>query len=168
MIVSVLCFWQNDALLDIANDPLPGDEFQPLTFSPTEPFLTTLTLVLYSSILITLPILLYQAYAFVLPALTPHEKKTVLPMLLMVPVLFIAGVVFAYFVVVPAAIKFLLNFNDDAVQHPDPGPRVLLVLLAGADLRRRCCSRSRSASSRSPASGSSPPISSPRTAATRS
>ena len=36
-----------------------------------------------------------------------------LPMLLMVPVLFIAGVVFAYFVVVPAAIKFLLNFNDD-------------------------------------------------------
>lgn len=114
VVVSVLCFWQNDALLEIANAPLPGDEFQPLTFSPTEPFLTTLTLVLYSSILITLPILLYHAYSFILPALTPREKKTVLPMLLMVPVLFIAGVVFAYFVVVPAAIKFLLNFNDDA------------------------------------------------------
>ena len=36
-----------------------------------------------------------------------------LPFLLMVPFLFIAGVVFAYFVVVPAAVKFLLNFNED-------------------------------------------------------
>ena len=41
------------------------------------------------------------------------RSKTMLPLLLMVPVLFIAGVVFAYYVVVPAAVKFLLNFNDD-------------------------------------------------------
>ena len=113
VIVAAVCFWQNQALLDIANAPLPGDEFDPLTFSPTEPFLTTLTLVLYSALLITMPILLYHAYAFILPALSPQEKKTMLPMLLMVPVLFIAGVVFAYFVVVPAAVKFLLNFNED-------------------------------------------------------
>jgi len=112
LIVSVFCFWQNAALLDIANGPLPND-VEPLTFSPTEPFLTTLTLVLYSSILIAMPVLLYHAYAFVLPALTPREKKTLLPMLLMIPILFVAGVVFAYFIVVPAAIKFLLNFNDD-------------------------------------------------------
>ncbi len=112
VIVSIFCFWQNHLLLGIANAPLP-DDVEPLTFSPSEPFLTTLTLVLYSAILITLPILLYQAYAFILPALTPTEKKTILPILLMVPVLFILGVVFAYFVVVPAAIKFLLNFNSD-------------------------------------------------------
>ncbi len=112
VLAAILCFWQNHLLLDIANGPLP-DDVEPLTFSPSEPFLTTLTLVLYSAILITLPILLYQAYAFILPALTPNEKRTILPILLMVPVLFILGVVFAYFVVVPAAIKFLLNFNDD-------------------------------------------------------
>ncbi len=84
----------------------------PITLSPTEPFLTTLTVVLYSALLITMPLLLYQAYSFILPALSPREKKTILPMLLMVPVLFIAGVVFAYYVVVPAAIAFLLGFND--------------------------------------------------------
>jgi sec-independent protein translocase protein TatC len=112
VVVSALCFWQNNLLLDIANGPLPND-VEPLTFSPSEPFLTTLTLVVYSAILITLPILLYQAYAFVLPALTPTERRTILPVLLMVPVLFVLGVVFAYFVVVPAAIKFLLNFNSD-------------------------------------------------------
>lgn len=112
VVVSVVCFWQNNALLAIANGPLPGD-FEPLTFSPTEPFFTTLTLVFYSAILITLPLLLYQAYSFILPALTPTERKTMLPMLLMVPVLFIAGVTFAYFVVMPAAITFLLGFNAD-------------------------------------------------------
>ena len=113
LLISVVCFWQNQALLDIANAPLPGDEFEPITFSPTEPFLTTLTVVLYSALLIAMPLLLYQAYAFILPAISPAEKKNLMPMLLMVPVLFIAGVVFAYFVVVPAAVKFLLNFNDD-------------------------------------------------------
>ena len=56
--------------------------------------------------------LLYQVYAFLLPALKPTEKRVVLPFLLLVPVLFIAGVVFSYFVVVPAATKFLLNFNQ--------------------------------------------------------
>lgn len=110
VLAMVVCFWQNNFLLDTANGPLP-DGFEPLTFSPTEPFLTTLTLVLYSSILISMPILLYQAYSFVLPAMTPRERRTLLPMLLMVPVLFISGVVFAYFVVIPAAIDFLLNFN---------------------------------------------------------
>ncbi|MBA2524133.1 MAG: twin-arginine translocase subunit TatC [Solirubrobacterales bacterium] len=112
LVVAAACFWQNHAILDIANTPLP-DGTEPITLSPTEPFLTTITVVFYSAILITLPLLLYQIYAFILPALSPHEKKTILPMLLMVPVLFILGVVFAYFVVVPAAIKFLLNFNDD-------------------------------------------------------
>ena len=56
--------------------------------------------------------LLYQAYAFVLPAVKPSERKVLLPFLLMVPVLFIAGVVFAYFAVVPVALEFLLNFNQ--------------------------------------------------------
>lgn len=108
----VLCFWQNNLVLDIANGPLP-DGYEPFTFSPTEPFMTTLTLSLYAAILIALPFLLYQAYAFILPAFSPHEKRTIIPLLLLVPVLFICGVVFAYFVVSPAALNFLLNFNVD-------------------------------------------------------
>jgi sec-independent protein translocase protein TatC len=49
----------------------------------------------------------------VLPAFAPHERKLVLPFLLSVPVLFIGGAVFAYFVVMPAALDFLLGFNAD-------------------------------------------------------
>jgi sec-independent protein translocase protein TatC len=106
-----LCFWQNKQLLDIVNDPL--GHRKPITFAVAEPFTTTMTVSAYFAILICMPVVLYQLYAFVLPAFTPKERKIALPLLLMVPVLFIAGVVFGYFVVIPAAIKFLLNFNDD-------------------------------------------------------
>lgn len=112
LVASGLCFWQNHLLLEIANQPLPDDRV-PVTFGVTEPFMTTLKVSIYGGILIALPLLLYQGYAFLLPALKPTEKRVVLPFLLLVPVLFIAGVVFSYFVVVPAALEFLLNFNDD-------------------------------------------------------
>ena len=106
-----LCFWQNHLLLDIANAPLPGDR-EPITFGVAEPFTTTLTIAAYAAILLSLPVLLYQAYAFVLPALSPREKRVIVPFLALAPLLFIGGVVFAYFVVLPAATDFLLNFNQ--------------------------------------------------------
>ncbi len=108
-----VCFWQNNLLLKIVNEPLPSDHETPITFGVAEPFTTTLTVAAYFAILISLPVILYQAYAFVLPAFSPKEKKVALPLLLTVPVLFIAGAVFAYFVVIPAALSFLLDFNAD-------------------------------------------------------
>ena len=107
-----VCFWQDELLLDIANEPLPPG-FLPTTLSPTEPFFTTVKLSVYGGILLCLPLILYQVYAFVLPAFAPHERKLVLPFLMSVPVLFIGGAVFAYFVVMPAALDFLLGFNAD-------------------------------------------------------
>jgi sec-independent protein translocase protein TatC len=107
-----LCFWQDDLLLDIANDPLP-EGFEPITLSPTEPFFTTMTIAAYGAALISLPVILYQAYAFIIPAFSPAEKRRMLPYMIAMPFLFIAGVVFTYFLVVPAATNFLLNFNDE-------------------------------------------------------
>jgi sec-independent protein translocase protein TatC len=107
-----LCAWQNHLILDILNRPLP-DDTHPLTFGVTEPFMTTITNSGYAAILIALPIVLYEVYAFVLPAFSPRERRVALPLLMMVPVLFIAGVVFCYFIVLPPAIKFLLQFNAD-------------------------------------------------------
>ena len=108
-----LCVWQNDMLLDIAQAPLPDDREQLTTFGVTEPFTTTITVSAYFAILLSLPILLYQLFAYVLPAFSDSERRTVLPFLFLVPVLFIAGVAFAYFVVMPPALKFLTDFNDD-------------------------------------------------------
>ena len=86
----------------------------PVTLGVTEPFVTTFTVASYAALLLVLPFLLYQAYAFVLPAFRPDERRVALPLMTMVPVLFLAGVAFAYFFALPPAIKFLVNFNDDA------------------------------------------------------
>lgn len=106
-----LCMWQNQLLLDAAGGPLPNDK-QLITFGVTEPFTTTITVAAYGAIILAMPVLLYQVYAYVLPAFSDSERKTILPILLLFPVLFIAGIAFSYFVVMPAAVNFLLNFND--------------------------------------------------------
>jgi sec-independent protein translocase protein TatC len=104
-----LCFWQNHQLLKIVNHPL--GHRRPITLGVAEPFVTTLTVSAYAAILIAMPIILYELYAFVLPAFSPTERRVAMPLLLMVPFLFIGGVAFAYFIVIPAALKFLLHFN---------------------------------------------------------
>ncbi len=85
----------------------------PVTLGVTEPFVTTFTVAAYAAILLALPFILFQAYAFVLPAFDERERKVALPLMMMIPVLFISGVAFGYFVALPRAIDFLQNFNDD-------------------------------------------------------
>jgi sec-independent protein translocase protein TatC len=120
LIISVLAFvvawgltaWQNHLVLEIVNQPLP-DGFKPITLGPAEAFYTTLTNSAYAALVVALPVILYQLYAFILPAFSPAERRVAFPLLLLVPVLFIAGVVFCYFVVLTPALDFLLHFNSD-------------------------------------------------------
>ena len=104
-----LCFWQNAMLLDLLRRPI-GDK-QLVTLGVAEPFTTTLTISAYAALLLTLPVLLYQLYAFTIPALAPDQQKATRVLATLVPVLFIAGAAFAFLVVVPAALSFLLDFN---------------------------------------------------------
>jgi len=92
-----------------------GDNARKLvTLGIAEPFTATITIAFYAALLLAMPFLLYQAYAFILPAFSPRERKVAVPLMLMVPVLFICGVLFGYFVVMPRAVGFLQNFNDDS------------------------------------------------------
>ena len=84
-----------------------------MTLGVGEPFTATVRVAAYAALLISMPVLLFQAYAFLLPAFSPRERQVALPLMLMVPFLFLGGVVFAYFLVLPAAVNFLQNFNDD-------------------------------------------------------
>jgi sec-independent protein translocase protein TatC len=125
LIVSVIAFcvawaltaWQNHLVLEIVNAPLPdgpnGKPIQPITLGPTEAFTTTLMNAAYFAFIVAAPVILYQLYAFILPAFSPSERRVATPLLALVPVLFIAGVVFCYFVVLTPALHFLLNFNAD-------------------------------------------------------
>ena len=78
----------------------------PITIGIGEPFTTTLTVAAYFALLIALPLLIYQLYAFVIPALSPNERGVAKPAMIIAPLLFIAGVVFTYFVVLPPAVHF--------------------------------------------------------------
>ena len=104
--------WQNDLVLRIVNRPLPRG-IEPITLGPAEAFYTTITNAAYFALILALPVILYQIYAFLLPAFSPTERRVALPLLLLVPVLFISGVLFCYFVVLTPALHFLLNFNAD-------------------------------------------------------
>jgi sec-independent protein translocase protein TatC len=110
---------------------------RPVTLGVGEPFMETLKVSAYAGLLVSLPLILYEIYAFVLPAFSPRERQVALPLLLMVPFLFIAGVVFGYFMVVPPAIRFLQNFNDDSFDvlvQAQQYYRFVILLLAAMGL----------------------------------
>ena len=141
LIISVLAFcvawactaWQNHLVLEIMNAPLPKGK-EPITLGPTEAFTTTLMNAAYFALIIAAPVILYEIYAFVLPAFSPSERRVATPLLVLVPILFIAGVVFCYFVVLTPALDFLLNFNSDEfntqVRAKDYYSFVSLIMLA--------------------------------------
>jgi sec-independent protein translocase protein TatC len=97
----------------IAAIPTKVDGNKPVTLGIGEPFTMTLAVSGMFALLLAMPILLYQLYAFIIPAFTPKERRVVVPLLSMIPVLFAAGVAFGYFLVLPAAVRFLQNFNTD-------------------------------------------------------
>jgi sec-independent protein translocase protein TatC len=107
---------------------------KPVTLGVSEPFMQTLKVSAYAGLLISLPIILFQIYAFVLPAFSPREKQIAFPAMLGIPFLFIGGVVFGYYTVVPRAIEFLQNFNTDSfdvlIQAQPYYKFVLMLLLA--------------------------------------
>src|ERR1700760_2538355 len=130
-----LAFWQNPLLLEIAQNPLPAGHKKLITFGVTEPFTTTLTVSAYGAAILAMPFILWQLYAYILPAFSPAEKSVILPILLLFPILFLAGVAFAYFAVMPAAVHFLLNFNDNQfnvqVRASDYSSFFSMTMLAG-------------------------------------
>lgn len=107
-----VCFWQNHAIIEIVNGPLPAGK-QPATFAVAEAFMATLTVSAYAALILISPLAIYQLYAFVVPAFSEDERRVATPLLLLTPLLFVAGCLFGYFFVLPAAVHFLLNFNSD-------------------------------------------------------
>jgi sec-independent protein translocase protein TatC len=84
---------------------------QPTTIGIGEPFTVTVMVCFYFALLASLPVILFQLYSYILPAFSPHERNVVMPVMLTVPFLFVAGLLFGYEIVLPAAVHFLQGFN---------------------------------------------------------
>ncbi len=117
-----VAFWQHNKLIEIMKRQVPlgpdGKPYGLVILAPGEQFSLAMQISFWAAVIVTTPILFYQLYAYVIPAFNPDRTRTTWPLLLMVPFFFTTGVVFAYFVVIPAAAGFLLGFdaNEYVVQ----------------------------------------------------
>jgi sec-independent protein translocase protein TatC len=85
---------------------------KPVTLGIGEPFTTTITIALIFALILALPVILFQLYGFLLPAFSPKGQEVARSLTFAIPLLFVAGVLFGYFVVLPAAVRFFQNFNS--------------------------------------------------------
>jgi sec-independent protein translocase protein TatC len=85
--------------------------------APTEALITDVKLALYTAFLFTIPVLLYQAWAFVAPAVGEMGRAFTYILITLASALFLAGVAFGYFVVLPIGIDFLLGWGSDRYEQ---------------------------------------------------
>ena len=97
-------------LLAPAGDALSG---KLSVTSVTEQLFTDMKLALYVGFLLTIPVLLYQAWAFVAPAVGDLGRVFTYTIITLASALFLAGVAFGYFIVLPIGTQFLLNWAPD-------------------------------------------------------
>jgi sec-independent protein translocase protein TatC len=109
------CYFEYGRIFHLLTGPIHHRHLY--AFSPGEAFFTTLGVSVYAGLIISAPILSYQLYAYIIPAFTDESLKTIRPMLWMIPILFLIGVVFGWFIVVPAALRFLVGFNSQNITY---------------------------------------------------
>ena len=95
--------------------PLPNDK-DIITLGVIEPFTTAVKVSLAAAVAVTLPILLYQLWAFLAPAIEESVQRVVAVFATLATLLFAGGVAFSYFIVLPRALDFLTNFNEDVFE----------------------------------------------------
>ena len=80
-----------------------------------ETFLSYLKVSFFAAFFITSPYILIQIWKFIAPGLYKHEKKAILPYLIITPILFFLGGMLVYYLIMPLAIKFFLSFESTGV-----------------------------------------------------
>src|SRR6266540_457086 len=99
-------------LLEWLNQPLPAARRRPITLGVAEPFLTSMKVSLMAGFALALPVILWQLWSFLAPAVEEHAERLVLMFVLLATVLLVCGVAFGYWLVLPQAVHFLTNFDN--------------------------------------------------------
>ncbi len=108
----IVAFIFKDRVFWVLLRPLEGTPVHKLTtLGVTEAFMQILKVSIYAGLIVSLPFLLYQFWAFIMPALYERERRNVIPYTAATTVLFLGGVVFAYFVVLPVGLRFLVGYG---------------------------------------------------------
>ncbi len=117
---------------NIVTDEASGGERMTVT-TAFEPFSLYVTVSLYAAIALSLPFLLLQIWGFISPALYKHERAYVTPFILLSTISFVIGAAFAYYVLFPPAVKYLLGLGSDfqlLLKATDYFDFITLIMLA--------------------------------------
>ena len=117
-VLSIVSFFFARQIYEVLKYPAlkyyPNLQF--VTLSPSSAFFVLMKISLIAGIVLSFPVIFYQVWKFVEPGLLPHEKRLLLPLLGTGIVLFASGVLFAYFAVLPVALKFLIGIGIDVLK----------------------------------------------------
>lgn len=115
LVVSVCVIFLNIThIVQILEAPVQGIKF--IQLSPGEYFLSTVKIAFYGGFLFTIPFLISQIIFYILPGLTKSEKDIIVPILLTSVLLFAGGLIFAYYVLIPAALNFFIGYSTDVIE----------------------------------------------------
>ncbi|MBL1209773.1 twin-arginine translocase subunit TatC [Geminocystis sp. GBBB08] len=96
---------------------IPAGDVKFLQLAPGEFFFVSIQVAGYTGILFSAPVILYQIVQFVVPGLTRKERKALAPVVFGSSILFFAGLAFAYYLLIPAALNFFINYGADVVEQ---------------------------------------------------
>ena len=111
---AALCLVAVKPRVRMLESPASGIHF--LQLAPGEFLFVSLKVAGYAGLTLALPYVLYQGLAFVLPGLTRREQRLIAPAVAGSAVLFVAGLAFAWWALVPAALRFLVSYGADGVE----------------------------------------------------
>ena len=106
------CAWQIDDVVAFLTSPVE----RLYVMKPAEAFLIYMKIALWSGVIAASPVLFYQLWAFLLPAFTRHEKKGLLLFVPLSTMLFLGGISFSFFIVLPQGLRFFMSFAMESVQ----------------------------------------------------
>lgn len=113
-LITITCFTDIKEIVRIFQAPAIGIKF--LQFAPGEYFFASIKIAAFCGILFSSPIVLYQIFLYVVPGLTKKERNIIVPGTLAAIILFGVGILFSYFFLVPAALKFFIAYGSDVVE----------------------------------------------------
>jgi sec-independent protein translocase protein TatC len=108
----IFTYWQRDTIIGWLSAPLP-DDIEPITLSPAEPFTTSFNVAFYAAVACAIPVLVWQTWAFLAPAFDATQQRVVVRLVVVATVLLAGGMAFAYWVVLPNAVPFLLEYDSE-------------------------------------------------------
>ena len=111
---TLICFADIKQIVQIFQIPAVGIKF--LQFAPGEYFFASVKIAAFCGILLSSPITIYQIFLYVVPGMTKKERDIILPITFGSCVLFAIGLIFAYFFLVPAALKFFIAYGAEVVE----------------------------------------------------